>query len=38
MAFTPEELELAQPQAPTDGTIEAWYMDDSDADQRLPHK
>lgn len=38
MAFSPEELELAQPQAPADGSVEAWYMDDLDADQRLPHK
>lgn len=23
---------------PEEVTIEAWYMDDSDADQRLPHR
>lgn len=27
-----------QPEKPDDATIEAWYMDDSDEDQRLPHK
>ncbi|PNW76229.1 hypothetical protein CHLRE_12g542850v5 [Chlamydomonas reinhardtii] len=36
--FTAEELALAQPEKPDDATIEAWYMDDSDEDQRLPHK
>lgn len=27
-----------QPMAESEVTIEAWYMDDSDADQRLPHR
>jgi hypothetical protein len=27
-----------QPQPIEESTLEAWYMDDSDADQRLPHK
>ena len=28
----------SQPQRAEDVTVEAWYMDDSDEDQRLPHK
>ncbi|KIY99644.1 1,2-dihydroxy-3-keto-5-methylthiopentene dioxygenase [Monoraphidium neglectum] len=36
MAFTAEELALAEPQK--ESTIEAWYMDDSEEDQRLPHR
>eukprot|EP00882_Tetradesmus_deserticola_P003060 GHRQ01003249.1.p1 GENE.GHRQ01003249.1~~GHRQ01003249.1.p1 ORF type:complete len:204 (+),score=81.74 GHRQ01003249.1:111-722(+) len=36
--FTPEELRLAEPQPIGESTLEAWYMDDSDADQRLPHR
>lgn len=35
---TAEELALAQPEAPETAAIEAWYMDDSPEDQRLPHK
>lgn len=38
MSFTPEELALAEPQTAAESTLEAWYMDDSDEDQRLPHK
>lgn len=38
MSFTPEELALAEPMAESDVTIEAWYMDDLDTDQRLPHR
>ncbi|GBF88850.1 1,2-dihydroxy-3-keto-5-methylthiopentene dioxygenase [Raphidocelis subcapitata] len=36
--FTAEELALAEPQRPEESTLEAWYMDDSQTDQRLPHK
>ncbi|KAF8067404.1 ADI1 [Scenedesmus sp. PABB004] len=36
--FTPEELALAEPQPIAESSLEAWYMDDSDADQRLPHR
>eukprot|EP00798_Chlamydomonas_sp_ICE-L_P022316 gene22316-29389_t len=36
MSFTEEELKLAQ--ADATGDIQAWYMDDSTDDQRLPHK
>ncbi|GIL73530.1 hypothetical protein Vretimale_5198 [Volvox reticuliferus] len=36
--FTPEELALAQPDPPETAKIEAWYMDDSTDDQRLPHR
>lgn len=36
--FTPEELELAKPDDPTTAKIEAWYMDDTDRDQREPHR
>lgn len=38
MAFTPEELALAEPQKPGQSNIEAWYMDDSQEDQRLEHR
>ncbi|GAB4820577.1 hypothetical protein N2152v2_007623 [Parachlorella kessleri] len=38
MAFTEEELRLAEPDRPEDVKVEAWYMDDTDADQRLPHR
>jgi hypothetical protein len=31
-------LLLLQPMAESDVTIEAWYMDDVDTDQRLPHR
>lgn len=38
MAFTKEELQLATPDEPSTVKIEAWYMDDTDNDQRAPHK
>lgn len=38
MAFTAEELALAEPEKECESTLEAWYMDDSQEDQRLPHK
>mmetsp|Transcript_18741 Transcript_18741/g.40301 ORF Transcript_18741/g.40301 Transcript_18741/m.40301 type:complete len:202 (-) Transcript_18741:796-1401(-) len=36
--FTGEEYRLAQPDDPATADIEAWYMDDSTEDQRLPHR
>eukprot|EP00877_Chromochloris_zofingiensis_P003123 jgi/Chrzof1/12811/Cz07g08110.t1 len=38
MVCTPEELALAEPQAASESTLEAWYMDSSDTDQRTPHR
>ncbi|GMH36838.1 hypothetical protein BSKO_04711 [Bryopsis sp. KO-2023] len=38
MSFSEEVLALAQPQPAEESTLEAWYMDDSETDQRLPHK
>jgi 1,2-dihydroxy-3-keto-5-methylthiopentene dioxygenase len=38
MICAPEELYLAEPDAPEAARIEAWYMDDGDDDQRLPHR
>jgi len=35
---TPEDLKLATPDDPAQAQIEAWYMDDSEEDQRAPHK
>eukprot|EP00199_Chlamydomonas_sp_CCMP681_P006354 CAMPEP_0119102258 /NCGR_PEP_ID=MMETSP1180-20130426/1062_1 /TAXON_ID=3052 ORGANISM="Chlamydomonas cf sp, Strain CCMP681" /NCGR_SAMPLE_ID=MMETSP1180 /ASSEMBLY_ACC=CAM_ASM_000741 /LENGTH=204 /DNA_ID=CAMNT_0007086507 /DNA_START=63 /DNA_END=677 /DNA_ORIENTATION=- len=36
--FTAEEVALAQPDQPETATIEAWFMDDSNLDQRAPHR
>eukprot|EP00878_Enallax_costatus_P002542 GHUV01002724.1.p1 GENE.GHUV01002724.1~~GHUV01002724.1.p1 ORF type:complete len:203 (+),score=49.96 GHUV01002724.1:194-802(+) len=38
MALTADELALAEPQTAEESTLEAWHMDDSSEDQRLPHK
>jgi len=38
MAFTAEELRLAEPDHIDGASIEAWYMDASTEDQRLPHR
>eukprot|EP00884_Botryococcus_braunii_P000073 jgi/Botrbrau1/10066/Bobra.0355s0021.1 len=38
MVATEAQLELAQPDDPSDVKVEAWYMDESEEDQRLPHK
>eukprot|EP01026_Neomeris_dumetosa_P065585 TRINITY_DN6299_c1_g1_i1.p1 TRINITY_DN6299_c1_g1~~TRINITY_DN6299_c1_g1_i1.p1 ORF type:complete len:200 (+),score=22.24 TRINITY_DN6299_c1_g1_i1:68-667(+) len=38
MSFSEEVLSLAQPQAESECALEAWYMDSSDEDQRLPHR
>eukprot|EP01023_Acetabularia_acetabulum_P016608 TRINITY_DN1819_c0_g1_i2.p1 TRINITY_DN1819_c0_g1~~TRINITY_DN1819_c0_g1_i2.p1 ORF type:complete len:233 (-),score=36.28 TRINITY_DN1819_c0_g1_i2:358-957(-) len=38
MSASAEVLALAEPQAVSECTLQAWYMDDSEADQRLPHK
>uniref|UniRef100_A0A061SAR8 Probable inactive acireductone dioxygenase n=1 Tax=Tetraselmis sp. GSL018 TaxID=582737 RepID=A0A061SAR8_9CHLO len=35
---TAEELKLAQPLEPSEVQLEAWYMDDSEEDQREPHR
>lgn len=37
-AFSEEELELAQPDDPSQASIDAWYMDSTEEDQRLPHR
>uniref|UniRef100_A0A7R9VYE4 Acireductone dioxygenase n=1 Tax=Chlamydomonas euryale TaxID=1486919 RepID=A0A7R9VYE4_9CHLO len=36
--FTGREWRLAQADDPANVSIDAWYMDDSSEDQRLPHK
>ncbi|MEW5306061.1 MAG: hypothetical protein WDW38_010002 [Sanguina aurantia] len=38
MAFSQEEISLAQPDDASSSKLEAWYMDDSTVDQRLPHR
>lgn len=38
MSFSPKALALAQPQPIEESTLDAWYMDESQEDQRLPHK
>jgi len=32
------DLSTTQPQPIEESTLQAWYMDDSDEDQRLPHR
>lgn len=29
---------LLQPQSPDEVTVECWYMDSTDEDQRMPHR
>lgn len=38
MNVTEEEKRLAQPDDPNISELEAWYMDESTEDQRLPHR
>ncbi|KAK9810049.1 hypothetical protein WJX72_003977 [[Myrmecia] bisecta] len=38
MAVSEVEYHLAEPQPVEDSELEAWYMDDLPADQRLPHR
>lgn len=38
MAIDEEVLALAEPESCEESDLEAWYMDDTDLDQRLPHK
>lgn len=35
---TQEQAQLAEPQPAAESQLRAWRMDDSDADQRLPHR
>ncbi|CAD7702401.1 unnamed protein product [Ostreobium quekettii] len=38
MAIDEEVLALAEPDSAEESSLEAWYMDDTDLDQRLPHR
>lgn len=38
MAIDEEVLALAEPESCEESQLEAWYMDDTDLDQRLPHR
>jgi len=35
---TPADIDLAKPDLVDNVKLDAWYMDDSDEDQRFPHR